>query len=224
MGILEDGAKELLERQAHERQSKAPVELVLDGSNEVIFPGFPYIFEAVHEKILVSIDIFKSGYECPECKGKRQIKYECSCVRSGGPKARPGFRFNQQQLEDLTEGLGVDIAAARGEQPCPECGGNPVSVKRDETCTVCKGTGAILELPDTSKNLPTTGVVVSMGSAAVEKASFKVGDRILFGPHAGGLIPTKSGIMLKHMDWQQAYCIIKGADDMGAFDFIVQAD
>ncbi len=48
-------------------------EIVLDGSNTVSFPGFPYLFTAIGEKILVSLDQFKSGYECAECKGEGKI-------------------------------------------------------------------------------------------------------------------------------------------------------
>ena len=218
MSVIE-GAKQLLERQAAERVSRNPQQITLDDSNVIEFPGFPYTFEALHERILVALDIFKSGYECKDCvMGK--IVYQCSCVR----EAHPGKKFSIEQLEAIAEALSQNIADERASMPCPECGGDPKSVERDETCDKCKGSGVLLELPDDTKNLPTTGVVVSMGPKAEQEAGFKVGDRILFTPHSGGGIPTKSGILLKYMDWRAGICKIGGASDLNAFDFILTQD
>jgi hypothetical protein len=50
--------------------------------------------------------------------------------------------------------------------------------------------------------------------------NFDIGDRILFGPYAGNMIPTKAGTVFKILDWNQAWCRIDGAEDLGAFDFI----
>ncbi|SRR6266567_960034 len=173
---LAEAAVEVMNRVDAENQAKSAQEIMLDGSNKVSFPGFPYTFEAMHEKILVSIDIFKSGYECKECKGKGKIETKV------GREA-------------------VFVA-----------------------CAACHGRGALIVLPETSKNLPTTGIVVSMGTVAKEKASFKVGDRILFGAYAGTMIPTKIGLMFKYMDWYLGVVKIEGASDLSAFDFILQAD
>lgn len=168
--------KEIFERAEAENKAKSAQEIKLDNSNKVSFPGFPYTFEALHEKILVSIDIFKSGYECKECKGTGKIETKI------GREA--GF---------------ID-------------------------CASCNGRGALLVLPENSKNLPTTGVVVSMGRIAKEKADYKIGDRILFGAYAGTMIPTKVGLMFKYMDWNLGVLRIEGAEDMAAFDFILQVE
>jgi hypothetical protein len=174
---LASGVKEILQRTEAENLAKSSQEIILDDSNKVSFPGYPYVFEALGEKILVSIDIFKSGYECRECQGKKVVEIK-------------------QGRESVFE-----------------------------TCPACKGVGATLVLPDTSKNLPTTGVVVSIGFKAKEliNGNYKCGDRILFGPYSGNMIPTKAGLMFKVMDWNAPWTRIKGADDMGAFDFIVSA-
>lgn len=209
---------EILERQEREKLDTTTQELKLDGSNQVTFPDFPYKFEALNERILVAIDIFKSGYECKTCKGRKRIMYQCSCVSTD----RPGYKFSTAQLDDIAEGIGVEISKEREGILCPECKGDPESVKRNETCPDCKGMGAKVILLDNSKNLPTTGVVVSMGNIAKERAPFKLGDRILFGMHSGGAIPTKAGIMFKYMDWQSAILKIEGASDMDSFDFIIQ--
>lgn len=210
-------ATELLERQP---QSDVPQTITLDKTNKVSFPGFPYKFEALHEKILVSIDIFKSGYECKACKGTKKILYECSCIK----KWRPGYRYSAEEIKALRTTLGDEVAEARSNMVCPECSGNPDAQRREETCEACKGLGALLVLPQTSQNLPTTGVVVSMGREAIQKASFTIGDRVLFSPHAGTMIPTKAGLMFKYMDWYQVGIKVEGAEELGAFDFIIQAD
>lgn len=211
-------AAELIEESS---QKDAPQTIKLDKTNKVSFPGFPYKFEALHEKILVSIDIFKSGYECKVCHGKKTLMYECSCVRKG----RPGFRYSEDELQEIAKSsLGYEVSEARRSMVCPECKNDPASQEREEKCEACKGLGALLVLPQTSQNLPTTGVVVSMGREAIQKASYTIGDRVLFSPHAGTMIPTKAGLMFKYMDWYQVGLKVEGADDLGAFDFIMQAD
>ena len=177
--LLAKGAVEIMQRVKEEDDAKSMQEITLDGTNKVSFPGYPYTFRALTEKILVSIDIFKSGYECRECKGKGKIE-----VKQG----------------------------------------------RDETyvkCAKCNGTGVWLELPQNSKNQPTTGVIVSMGKKAeieLAKEDVHIGDRILFGAYAGTMIPTKNGLAFKYMDWNLGVVKIEGADEMSSFDFILQAD
>lgn len=168
------GAAELLARIEADRSTQTTQEFVLDDSNEVSFPGFPYTFEALEDQILVSIDLFKSGLECKVCKGTKSIEVK-----------------------------------------------NPNRVSTFEKCTACNGIGASIILLSESKRLPSHGVVVSMGSRAQEEAPFKIGDRILFGEHAGSMVPTKAGLMFKYMDWYQAKLKIRGAEDLAAFDFII---
>lgn len=152
-------------------------EIVLDGSNSVSFPGFPYQFTAIGDNIIVSLDQFKSGYECKTCKGKGKV------IRKEG-------------REDMIE-------------TCPTCEGKTV------------GKGGII-IPDTAKVLASSGVVVSMGAKAQKECTeYKVGDRVLFGFHSGSMIPTKAGIMFKRMEYYQAWIRVDGAEDLGAFDFIL---
>lgn len=176
---LAQAAVEIMERVDAENQAKSSVEVVLDNSNQVAFPGFPFTFRALNEKILISIDIHMTGYECKVCKGKRKIE-----VKQG----------RETTLVD---------------------------------CAACQGRGASLVLPESSKNLPTTGIIVSMGKVAREKLAEEdvhIGDRILFGPYAGSMIPTKAGLMFKYMDWYLGVVKIEGASDMSAFDFVLQTE
>ena len=215
---LASEVKSFFERIETEKEDLSATELVIDGSNKVSFPGYPYLFEALGKKILVSIDIFKSGYECKVCRGKKKIETRCSCESSG----HKGLRYSAEEIETIKESLGSSIANQRAELVCPECKGDYVSMRRIETCSTCKGMGALLVLPETSKNLPTTGVVVSIGNKVnLSKLNYRVGDRILFGPYAGSMIPTKSGLLFKVLDANNAWARVDGASDLGAFEFIL---
>ena len=168
-----------LEREDRESQfaSGSIESIVLDNSNEVNFPGFPYTFRAIGEIILVSIDIPLSGFECKKCNGKKRI--------------------------EVKEGREA----------------------KWEICSECKGFGGKVIMPKGSKQLPRTGIILSMGKKAAEKLAeedIKIGDRILFSEHAGSMIPTKADLMFKYMDWYNAVLKVGGADVLSAFDFILQ--
>jgi co-chaperonin GroES (HSP10) len=220
MSILKqsENALEMMERSDAAAQDLSMTELKLDGSNLVRFPDFPYMFEALYEKLLVSIDISKTGYECKVCLGKKRIQHKCECEVEG----HPGTKYSAEQIETIKSSFGEELALARAEMECPECHRDYVSMRTNEICSACKGLGATIFIPDTSKRLPTTGVVVSIGEGVnLSKIRYKVGDRILFGAYAGDYIPTKSGLMLKIIDHTQAWCRIDGASDLGSFDFIL---
>lgn len=215
--VLAEGIRQLQERVEAENASKSLTEVKLDSSNKVSFPGFPYLFEAIGEKILVSIDVFKSGYECKFCKGTKTVQKICSCEAFG----HAGLKYDEEEIEEIRKSLGDEVANARAALLCPDCNGHFEEQRSTETCPECKGIGHMIILPDESKKLPTTGVVVSMGEACSKKR-FKIGDRILFGPYAGNMIPTKAGLMFKILDENQAWCRIEGGEDLAAFDFVIQ--
>lgn len=220
------GLQRMMERLEAEKQAQSAQELVIDQSNKVQFPGFPYSFEAAAKKIIVSIDVFKSGYECRICKGKGRLETLCFC-ESGN---RPGFKYSEEQIKTLLETLGDVIAQGRAEEICPVCKGEYKALRQSSPCTECSGRGAILVLPETAKNLPTTGVVVSIGPMVklrpdgATKHGYKIGDRVLFGPYAGSMIPTKAGILFKILDANAIWAKVEGAEDLGRFDFILQAN
>jgi co-chaperonin GroES (HSP10) len=233
--ILAEGVNTVFDRVEEENKAKGTTEIVLDKSNKVSFPGFPYKFEALGEKIIVSIDIFKSGYECKECGGKGKITVKCHCELG----EHSGLKYSAEELMTISNSLGIEVAKAREALVCPECNGDYVSMRKQGPCPACKGIGHIVIIPETSKNLPTTGVVVSMGAScltdtydksryirdamgAIRPLGFDIGDRILFGPYAGSMIPTRAGLMFKVIDAVQAWCKIEGGEDLAAFDFIMR--
>jgi chaperonin GroES len=74
--------------------------------------------------------------------------------------------------------------------------GDRVVVERDESEKVTAG-GIVL--PDTAKNKPTRGKVVSVGNGRLlddgtrSKPQVKPGDRVLFSSYAGETVPFKLG-------------------------------
>lgn len=225
---LAEGVKQLMERIEQEKQDLSAQEYKLDGTNKITFPGYPYKFEACAKKIIVSIDVFKSGYECKSCKGRGKIHTVCSCEQNG----HAGLKYGPEEIKSLYESKALpdSVVAAREALPCPDCKGDFTTKRTLTPCTVCKGIGASVILPDTSKNLPTTGVVLSIGPGVKRskddpkrtKYGYAIGDRVMFGPHSGTMVPTKFGLMFKILDASQAWANIEGAEDLGAFDFIMQ--
>ena len=232
-----EAAKAMVEREVIATQTRNTI-IIDDGTNEAGIPGFPYKFRAQGDKILVSVDIFKSGYECKDCKGSGKLITRCPCEATD----RPGYKYTQNNLD-------ADMPFARVEinknVVCEHCGGIPDTKYKEEECKLCKGTGASLFIPDNSKVLPTTGVIVSVGRDTLRKQQIrrfvfrylprflknqfnylidnelKSQTRVLFGAYTGVMIPTKApGVVFKVLRDIEVLCIIKGGEDMAAFDFV----
>lgn len=211
--------KELVEQRGMRSTKMNNVLVTNDGTNEASIPGFPYKFKAQGDKILVSVDIFKSGYECKDCKGEGLIHSRCICDAPG--RTRPGFKYTQEQIDEFDKTSGMAIATARAEMICKECGSDYLKKRIDVVCPLCKGNGATLYVPDESKTLPTTGVIVSVGSE-VKNQELSNGTRVLFGCYTGVMIPTKvPGVAFKVLRDIEVLCVIKGGEEMAAFDFLV---
>lgn len=131
--------------------------------------------EATHDKIIIVLDQFKSGYECKTCGGEG-IEPRCSC---GDGKNRLG-------------GL------------CKLCEGDPDKYAGKE-CRVCKGIGSTIVLPESAKQLPTSGRIVSCGPECRVR---KVGERVLFGAHTGYFLPFKGNQKLRVMREFEPLCKI----------------
>ena len=212
----------MLDRMDKEKEDLQAQSLVIDGTNKIKFLGYPYAFEAQGEQIIVSIDIFKSGYECKVCDGKRKIKYICSCERNGNG----GFKYNSTDLTTLEEVMGTEVANARSVIKCPECEGDYISRRQEITCTACNGTGALLILPKSAEKLPQHGTVVSIGQLAQrlikeESWGYKIGDRVLWSEYSGKFLPLKAGVLIKVLDYNQVIARIDGAESLDSFDFIM---
>jgi co-chaperonin GroES (HSP10) len=105
--------------------SKNAQEIVLDGSNKVSFPGFPYIFTALGEKILVTLDQFKSGYECKTCRGQGKViskitKNLVLCPSCEGKSVKEGGIIIPDTAKMLANSGVVVSMGAKAKELCTE--------------------------------------------------------------------------------------------------------
>lgn len=199
-----ENARSIVEREGIKTTKMHGTYVIDDDTNEASIPGFPYRFKAKGDKILVAVDIFKSGYECKTCKGEMNLNVRCHCEES----ARPGFKYPvfTSPKEELAK--------------CPDCEGDYLSKRQTIICPECNGKGALLHLADESKSLPTTGVVVSRGPK-VEDSDITLNSRVLFGAYSGTMIPTRApGVVFKVLREHEILLTISGGENMAAFDFV----
>lgn len=171
-------------------------EIVLDGSNSVSFPGFPFTFTALGEKILVTLDQFKSGYECKTCKGAGKVTSKVTgnlvvCSDCDGKSVKEG-------------GLIIPDTA---------------KMLANSGVVVSMGDKAMKDTRHVYYNKWYERFM--FWKAKKYTYDFRLGDRVLFSAHAGSLIPTRAGIAFKYMDYYQPIAKVDGAEDLASFDFIV---
>lgn len=173
-------------------------------SNTILVIQGKIALEAIGENILVLIDKFRSGFECKDCNETGVIE-SCICETLGHPGLN---RFG-----------GV----------CKFCGGSPVSVKGKE-CPKCKGAGQTIIIPESTKSMPTSGKIVSVGPRVPLRANGKaqervVGERIIFGVHTGYFVPFKGNVRLRMMRYSEPLCLVYSLDpDITMDDFMVHEE
>lgn len=165
-----DGLKEMLERQEKESLINRKASVTWDESKQYVYVVQGKIaLQAVEDKIIVLLDRFKTGYECKLCDGDGLGRLCATC------RENPGYdRFGQ---------------------PCKTCFGKP-DVFLGGNCQYCKGKGSLVVIPESSKALPTSGIIVSVGPKCEYR---KVGQRVLFGAHIGYFLPFKGNVRLRTM-------------------------
>ncbi len=136
--------------------------------------------EAVEDKILILLDKFKTGYECKTCDGTGILQKCATC-----------------------SGVGAD----RFGQACKECDGSLNIYPKD--CDRCKGVGASIIVPETTKGMPTSGIIVSAGPKCKDRS---LGERVLFGAHVGYYIPFKGNVRLRCLREHEVMCLMHKID------------
>jgi co-chaperonin GroES (HSP10) len=115
--------------------------------------------EAFNDRLLVIEDEFRSGYECPDCVGKKKIK--------------------SPELEELVcencDGSGKSVISK--EARCSACRGLGRTI-----CKTCLGKGGVIVVAQASERRPTTGTVVSTGDK-VQHA--KRGESVIYTSFSG---------------------------------------
>ena len=154
-----------------------------DDEGKLFIIGGKIAIEAVEDKIVILTDKFRSGYECETCNETGVIGL-CDCERSG----RKGF--------NTVGGL------------CRVCLGFPEN-NRGKICTKCKGTGQTIIIPESTKQMPTSGVIVSAGPKCVTR---KLGERVLYGGHTGHNLPFKGNVRIRIMREHEVMCLMHKVD------------
>jgi co-chaperonin GroES (HSP10) len=96
--------------------------------------------EAFNDRLLVVEDEFRSGYECPDCVGKKKIR---------SPEL-------EELVCDSCDGTGKSVIVR--DAKCTRCKGQGRTI-----CGTCKGKGGVIVVAQASERRPTTGTVVSIG-------------------------------------------------------------
>lgn len=152
--------------------------------NKVLILHGKIAIEADEDKIIILLDRFKSGFECEKCKGEGIFTQCPNCAGSGANR------------------LGGN---------CSVCSGVP-SAWVNKVCSTCNGNGQRIILMETSKQLPTTGIIVSVGPKCTAR---KIGQRVLFGTHTGYALPFKGNIILRAMREHEPIASVYMLEDAG---------
>lgn len=134
-------------------------------------------------------------------------------------------------LEAVADKIIILVDGYKSGYECKTCSGtgrveSPIVSGAKTDCSDCKGKGKLLEIPDTAKSMPSTGVVVSMGpdtkfmrykkaNATEEELNnigIQIGTRVVYGIHVGTPIPIKGNIKLRIMRENEPLCRIFGSD------------
>lgn len=168
--VTMEGLKEMLQRQERESIINRKERVTWDSEKQYVYVVQGKIaLRAVEDKIIVLLDKFKTGYECKSCGGDGLGRLCMVC------RETPGYdRFGQ---------------------PCKHCFGKP-AMFLGGNCPTCKGRGSLVVVPESSKAMPTSGIIVSVGPKCNYR---KVGDRVLFGAHIGYFLPFKGNVRLRTM-------------------------
>jgi len=210
-----------LEEILKEDNSKQNIKINPDGSITTL-PILAIIddeiaLEALNNNILILEDAFRTGFECKACDGEGHTKQLCTTC--GGNKVvahNPEFSaaaalLSEQELELLPPHFAESLKKKREEQdrhkivsgglmPCTKC---QVSDKRGSSiisgfqqCTLCKGFGASMVVPEDSMRRPTSGKVVSLGPLC---KFLKAGDHVVYSNMMGHATKFKGKDVLRVM-------------------------
>lgn len=141
---------ELVEKEspdAREKENKKNRFVIVKGSSN----SNPFALEAAGDRIFVLEDKFKTGYECKECGGDGFIPdKECPLCKGTGQELDNNGNPNPETFcrSCCRERGTLGLYDGKGKL----------------TCEACKGKGALLAIPQSAAQRPTTGVIMSKGA------------------------------------------------------------
>lgn len=163
--------------------------------NAIFVVGGKLGLEAIENKILVLVDKFKSGYECKDCN-ETGLYVACECARAGrfGEKDNGKSCFYKDRCSTQVVG---------------------------EKCKTCNGTGHTIAIPETSKMIPTSGLIVSTGPQCVRRS---YGERVVFGAHTGYNLPFKGNSVIRCMREDEPLALLYLVDKETSLSDFIQID
>ena len=190
------------------RTQKKPILAVID--SEVAM-------EALNDNIIILEDPFRTGFECKACDGEGHT--QTVCTTCGGNKVVaqnsdfnvPAATLSEAELETLPPHFAEKLRAKRKEQteskivsgglvPCSKC---LAKTKRGDTyitgfeqCTICKGLGASMIVPEDAMRRPTSGVVKSLGPLC---KFLQAGDRVVYSNMMGHAVNYRHNVVFRTM-------------------------
>ena len=137
-------------------------------------------------RVLIKQDEFKSRFDCTNCNGKGYIDEVCQyCL---------GTKFQRGKEEN-------------GE--CPDCtvGTSDGRVTYGKTpCSVCKGRGGSIIIPDDAKSDTTMGVIIAV--SATDITTTKPGDKVMYSSYYGTKFEF-CGNILRIGTEKDLFCLVK---------------
>lgn len=194
---IDEKAREILNIKKEQGTFSKPVLAVIDQE---------LALEALNNNILILEDPYRTGFECKACDGEGHTLVMCqTCLGNKVVAQNPEFNagaatLTEQELSLLPPHFAEKLREKRKEQeqqkivsgglvPCTKC---VVRDKRGvafisgfEQCTLCKGLGASVVVPEDAMNRPTSGKVVSLGPLC---KFLKAGDRVVYSNMMGHAI------------------------------------
>ena len=79
----------------------------------------------------------------------------------------------------------------------------------NKECPKCKGAGVTLIIPESTKQTPTSGIIVSKGPDVKRR---KLGERVLYGAHVGYNLPFKGNVRVRIMREHEILCLMDKID------------
>jgi len=165
--------------------------------------------EALNNNIVILEDPYRTGFECKACDGEGHTQKLCSTC-GGNKVVAQNKDFNLvaatlteedkktlpphfvEMMERKRKEQQEQHVVSGGLEPCSKCiardKNGTAYISGFEQCSICKGQGASVVVPQEAMNRPTSGKVVSLGPLC---KWLKAGDRVVYSNMMGNCLKFK---------------------------------
>lgn len=165
--------------------------------------------EALNNNIVILEDPYRTGFECKACDGEGHTQKLCPTC-GGNKVVAQNKDFNLvaatlteedkktlpphfvEMMERKRKEQQEQHVVSGGLEPCNKClardKNGTAYISGFEQCSICKGQGASVVVPQEAMNRPTSGKVVSLGPLC---KWLKAGDRVVYSNMMGNCLKFK---------------------------------